>query len=156
MVLAQLLGVFKTVSSISSAVSGMTGGEATNLGMTGASGIALIIAIYYGKSMYDNLMHRLDRLEDRLAKDINDRHDDLNTKVDTYHETDVRTYERMLITGPPRSVIDLSRSVAQSEESHEEDSSDESHEELENNVKKIKSDVKYIKRKVRHLHHKKD
>ena len=161
MVLSQLIGVFKTVSSISSAVSGMSGGEATTLGVSGASGIALLIAIYYGKSMIDNLMHRIDRLEDRISKDINDRHDDLNTKVDAYHETDVRTYERMLVTGPPQTMITMpgmSRGVtAHSEESHEEDSSEETHdEEMENNVKKIKSDVKYIKRKVRHLHHKKD
>jgi hypothetical protein len=153
MVFAQLMSIFTTVKSISSVLSDVGGVQATTLGATGVSGVALIIAIYYGRSMYDNMMHRLDRLEDRISKDINDRHDDLNTKVDSYHETDVRTYERMLITGPPSHTVSSSRG-AKADETDEESESEESSrskDDTGNDIKEIHSDVRYIKRKVRHL-----
>lgn len=165
MVLAQLLGIFKTVRTIGSAMSGVTGMQATTLGATGVSGVALIIAIYYGRTMYDNLMHRLDRLEDRISKDINDRHDDLNIKVDTYHETDVKTYERMLVSGPQYQMRQMqhiqSRAESNVETENVSKSSDSSNdnecdndrvEEMDKNIKKIRSDVKYIKKKVKHIH----
>lgn len=157
MVLSFLLDIFKTVKSISEAITETPNVQATTLG-TGVSGIALIVSIYYGKMMYDNVMHRLDRLEDRITKDFNDRMDDLNIKVDTYHETDVRTYERMLVVGHQynRKINTIKNHSAQSEEENdcEHDCDYESREEMEKLVKTINKDVTYIKKKVKHLHHK--
>jgi hypothetical protein len=164
MVLSYLLDIFKTVKSISEAMTGTPNVQATTLGATGVSGVALIVAIYYGRTMYDNVMHRLDRLEDRISKDLNDRMDDLNTKIDTYHETDVRTYERMLVVGHQynrkiNTIKDHSaqlKEVRYNDRDSESESESESREEMVNLVKTINKDVTYIKKKVKHLHHKKE
>jgi UDP-2,3-diacylglucosamine pyrophosphatase LpxH len=161
--ISSAFSVFKTISS---ALSSTTGMEATTLGATGISGVTMMVAIYYGRSMYQDLMHRLDRLEDQIKYDINDRHDDLNTKLDAYHETDVRTYERMLVTSaiqipmttPRLRSIESIESDSDSEDTKY-DSDSESHETQESqllektaeDVKKIKGDVRYIKGKVRKL-----
>lgn len=149
MAFVHVMSLVQAVQSVANTVSEMSGVQPSTIGATSITGLAFVVVVYWSKTMYDNLMHRLDRLEDRIANDINDRHDDLNIKVDAYHETDVKTYERMSMTAGMMGMMNPSSN----------NSSDRGTREIElirEDVKDIKNDVEYIRKKVKYNHSKTD
>lgn len=111
-ILITLIKNTSTVASASKAIITFLGTEqGATLGTTGISIIVVGGSMLYTRILHDEQMRRMNEIEKRIDESI----DDVKTKLDKYHETDVRTYERLSMQKQTKRTDDLNDSSNKTE-----------------------------------------